>query len=76
MSDEHPGGTSCDQFNRDVEATMAAYQKQVARLIAERDALLEALMASDCDSIEHSEDIAKWPASECLRCPGLEAVEY
>src|SRR3990167_2515287 len=39
----HPGGTTCEQFNRDVDATMEANRKQVERLKRERDAAREVI---------------------------------
>ena len=37
---EHPGGTSFEQFNRDVAATMESHRRLVERLERERDAIL------------------------------------
>ena len=40
----HPGVTTCEQFNRDVAATMGAHRRQVERLKRKRDALMKALV--------------------------------
>ena len=37
---DHPGGTTCEQFNHDVRATMDSHRHQVERLERERDAIL------------------------------------
>lgn len=73
----HPGGTSCEQFDRDVVATMDSYQHAKERWKALAVELAESLKDSRCDLAFHR--VLPGGGITCPRCAALarftEAVE-